>query len=67
MWPKSTAEDQSREALDREEAKSAIERDGYKEVIVLNKASNGAWRAKAYRGVAEVRLTVGSDGTVSSE
>ncbi len=65
--PKSTAEDQSREALDREEAKSAIERDGYKEVIVLNKASNGAWRAKAYRGVAEVRLTVGSDGTVSSE
>lgn len=62
-----TAEDQSQEALDREEAKAAIERDGYKKVMVLDKASNGAWRAKAYRGVAEVFLTVGTDGTVSSE
>jgi hypothetical protein len=62
-----TAEDQSQEALDSEEAKAAIERDGYKKVMVLGKATNGAWRAKAYRGVAEVFLTVGSDGTVSSE
>lgn len=65
--PENTAEDQSLEALDQEEAKAAIERDGYKKVMVLGKASNGAWRAKAYRGVAEVFLTVGSDGTVSSE
>lgn len=65
--PDSAAEDQSQEALDREEAKAAIERDGYKKVMVLGKASNGAWRAKAYRGVAEVFVTVGSDGTVSSE
>jgi hypothetical protein len=65
--PEDTAEDQSPDALDKEEAKAAIERDGYKRVMVLGKASNGAWHAKAYRGVAEVFLTVGSDGTVSSE
>lgn len=65
--PEGTAEDQSQETLDMEEAKAAIERDGYKKVMVLGKASNGAWRAKAYRGVAEVFLTVGSDGTVSTE
>jgi hypothetical protein len=65
--PEGTAEDQSEEALEREEAKAAIERDGYKKVMVLGKASNGAWRAKAYRGVAEVFLSVGPDGTVSSE
>ncbi len=65
--PEDAREDQSLEALDKEEAKAAIERDGYKKVMVLGKASNGAWRAKAYRGVAEVFLTVGSDGTVSSE
>ena len=62
-----TAEDQSQEALDKEEAKAAIERDGYKKVMVLGKVSNGAWRAKAYRGAAEVFLMVGSDGAVSSE
>jgi hypothetical protein len=65
--PEGTAEDQSPEALDSEEAKTAIERDGYRKVMVLGRATNGAWRAKAYRGVAEVFLTVGSDGTVSSE
>lgn len=65
--PEHAAEDQSLKTLDREEAKAAIERDGYKKVMVLGKASNGAWHAKAYRGVAEVFLTVGSDGTVSSE
>jgi hypothetical protein len=65
--PEGTVEDHLQEALDKEEAKVAIERDGYKKVMVLGKASNGGWRAKAYRGVAEVFLTVGADGTVSSE
>lgn len=65
--PEDTAEHQSPDALDKEDAKAAIERDGYKKVVVLGKASNGAWHAKAYRGVAEVFLTVDSDGTVSSE
>lgn len=50
-----------------EEAKAAIERDGYKRVMVLGRASDGNWRAKAYRGVSEVFLTVRSDGTVSIE
>jgi hypothetical protein len=65
--PERAAEDESEEALDKQEAKAAIERDGYRKVVMLGKASNGAWHAKAYRGVAEVFLKVGSDGTVSSE
>lgn len=39
----------------------------YKRLMMLGKASNGLWRAKAYRSRAEVALTVGSDGTVSAE
>lgn len=65
--PEAAAEEESQDALDMEAAKAAIERDGHKRVMLLGKASNGAWRAKAYRGVAEVFLTVGSDGTVSAE
>jgi hypothetical protein len=34
---------------------------------VLGKASNGIWRAKAYRGATEVRLTVDGTGRVSME
>lgn len=60
-------EEESHDALDLDAAKAAIEQDGYKRVMMLGKASNGAWRAKAYRGRAEVALTVGSDGTVSAE
>lgn len=60
-------EEESHDALERDAAKAAIERDGYRRVMMLGKASNGAWRAKAYRGRAEVALTVGSDGTVSAE
>ena len=48
-------------------AKAAIEADGYKGVSVLGKASNGTWRAKAYRGTTEVQLTVDGTGTVSAE
>lgn len=65
--PEGIAEDESQEAQDMEAAKAAIERDGYRRVMVLGRASNGNWRAKAYRGVAEVFLTVRSDGTVATE
>ena len=54
-------EQQAQEDLDRSGAKAAIELDGYKRVSVISKASNGAWRAKGYRGTTEVLLTV--DGT----
>jgi hypothetical protein len=36
-------------------------------VTVLGKASNGTWRAKAYRGTTEVQLTVDGTGRVSLE
>lgn len=65
--PEAATEEESHNALERDAAKAAIERDGYKRVMMLGKASNGAWRAKAYRGRAEVALTVGSNGTVSAE
>jgi hypothetical protein len=52
--------------LDQKAAKLAAEQDGYKRIIV-GKASNGAWRAKGYRGTTEVRLTVDGTGTVSME
>lgn len=60
-------EDDAEDALEMEAAKAAIERDGYKRVKILDKASNGGWRAKAYRGVAEVFLKVDSHGAVSAE
>jgi hypothetical protein len=34
---------------------------------VLEKGSGGTWRAKAYRGTTEVRLTVDGTGRVSME
>jgi len=61
------AEVQAQDDLDRKAAKAAVELDGYKRVTVLGKASNGAWRAKAYRGTTEVRLTVDGTGRVSLE
>ena len=50
-----------------EAAKAAVEADGYKRATVLGKASNGTWRAKAYRGATEVQLTVDGTGRVSLE
>ena len=65
--PVPDAEVQAQDDLDRKAAKAAVELDGYKRVTVLGKASNGAWRAKAYRGTTEVRLTVDGTGRVSLE
>jgi len=65
--PEAAAEDEAQDMLDMEAAKAAIERDGYKRVRILDKAGNGGWRAKAYRGVAEVFLKVDSHGAVSAE
>src|SRR5262249_8350875 len=47
-------EQQAQDDLDRRAAKAAVEQDGYKRVIVVGKASNGAWRAKGFRGTTEV-------------
>ena len=58
-------EQQAQEDLDRRGAKAAIELDGYKRVSIVGKASNGAWRAKGYRGTTEVLLTVDGTGRVS--
>ena len=65
--PTVTAEQQAQDDLDKEAAKAAIELDGYKRVSILGKASNGAWRARAYRGATEVLLTVDGTGRVSME
>jgi hypothetical protein len=65
--PVPDAEVQAQDDLDRKAAKAAVELDGYKRVTVLGKASNGAWRAKAYRGTTEVQLTVDGTGRVSLE
>jgi len=53
--------------LDRRAAKAAAETDGYKRVSIVGKASNGAWRVKAYRGPTEVLLTVDGTGRVSMD
>ena len=65
--PEAATEVEAQDMLDMEAAKAAIERDGYKRVRILDKAGNGGWRAKAYRGVAEVLLKVDSRGAVSAE
>lgn len=57
----------SQSGLDREAAKVAIEADGYKRVRIVEKAANGAWRAKAYRGAAEVVVMVDEAGRVLTE
>lgn len=53
--------------LDKKAAQAAVEADGYKRVVVLGKASNGAWRAKGFRGSTEVTLTVDGTGRVSMD
>lgn len=58
---------QAQEDLDRKAAKAAIDADGYKRVTLLGKASNGAWRAKAFRGTTEVLLTVDGTGRVAMD
>jgi len=65
--PAVAAEQQAQDDLDRRAAKAAAELDGYKRVTILGKASNGAWRAKGYRGATEVRLTVDGTGRVSMD
>ena len=65
--PAPEAEAQAQDDLDSKAAKAAVELDGYKRVTVLGKAGNGTWRAKAYRGTTEVRLTVDGTGRVSLE
>ena len=65
--PEASAEVSAQEELDRKAAKAAVEADGYKRVSVLGKTSTGAWRAKAYRGSTEVRLTVDGTGRVSQD
>src|SRR5882672_9257595 len=63
--PAAGGEPQPQDDQDRKAAKAAAELDGYKRVSIVGKAGNGAWRAKAYRGTTEVRLTVDSTGRVS--
>jgi hypothetical protein len=65
--PAPDAEVQAQDDLDRKAAKAAVEADGYKRATMLGKASNDTWRAKAYRGTTEVRLTVDGTGRVSLE
>jgi hypothetical protein len=62
-----SAEVSAREELDRRAAKAAVEADGYRRVSVVGKTGTGAWRAKAYRGTTEVRLTVDGTGRVSQD
>ncbi len=59
------ADVRARDGLDIGTVRAAIEADGYKGVNVLGKGGSGTWRAKAYRGQTEVRLTVDGTGRVS--
>ena len=63
--PRAGIEQQAQDDLDRKGAKAAIELDGYQRVSVIGKGSNGAWRAKGYRGTTEVLLIVDGTGRVS--
>jgi hypothetical protein len=65
--PLTKAEVPSLDDRDRGAAKAAIEADGYKGVSVLDKGTNGTWRAKAYRGTTEIKVTVDSAGRVSAD
>jgi hypothetical protein len=58
-------EQKTQDDLDRKAAKAAVEADGYKRATLVGKASNGSWRAKAYRGTTEAWLTVDGTGRVS--
>jgi hypothetical protein len=63
--PAAQDEQKTQDDLDRKAAKAAVEADGYKRAALVGKASNGSWRAKAYRGTTEVWLTVDGTGRVS--
>jgi hypothetical protein len=65
--PAAGSEQPAQDDLERRGAKAAAELDGYKRVSILGKASNGAWRAKGYRGTTEVLLTVDGTGRVSMD
>lgn len=54
-------------AIDSAAVKAAIEAYGYSEVSALAPGADGTWRAKAYRGATEVRLTVDGTGRVSTD
>jgi hypothetical protein len=60
-------EQPAQDDFDRRAAKAAAELDGYKRVSILGKGSNGAWRAKGYRGTTEVLLTIDGTGRVSMD
>jgi hypothetical protein len=64
---RSEAKAPSQSGLDREAAKVAIEADGYKRVRIVDKAANGTWRAKAFRGTTEVVVVVDEAGRVLTE
>lgn len=57
----------SRNSLDRDAARAAIEADGYKRVRIIDKSANGTWRAKAYRGTTEVEVVVDGAGRVLTQ
>lgn len=65
--PAADTQQQLQDDLDKNAARAAIEADGYRRVTVLGKASNGAWRAKGFRGTTEVLLTVDGTGRVSMD
>jgi hypothetical protein len=65
--PAAGTEQPAQDDLDSRAAKAAAELDGYKRVSIVGKASNGAWRAKGYRGATEVLLTVDGTGRVSMD
>lgn len=65
--PAAPAEPQKQDDVDKKAAKVAVEMDGYKRASIVGKTSNGAWRAKAYRGTTEVSLIVDGTGRVSLE
>lgn len=54
-------------AIDSAAAKAAIEAYGYSEVSVLAPGADGTWRARAFRGTAEVQVTVDGTGKVSTD
>ena len=62
---KAEDEEKVQDDLDKKAARAAVEADGYKRATLVGKASNGSWRAKAYRGTTEVWLTVDGSGRVS--
>jgi hypothetical protein len=48
-------------------AKAAIEADGYKGVRILQRATDGGWRARALRGATEVGLSVDLRGNIAAD